>query len=59
MTPNQSERKPGKDNYGREETQHMLNILKEILLISPNEWQQVIDMHSVTYVEEMRYVEKA
>ena len=38
MAPNQGGRKAGKGNYGKEETQFMLDVLKEILLIGPDEW---------------------
>ena len=49
MAPNQGGRKAGKGNYGKEETQFMLDVLEEILPIGPDEWQQVVDKHSEQY----------
>ena len=42
-------RKAGAVNYTREETMHLLEALKAILPIGPDEWNEVLSLHSVVY----------
>ena len=42
-------RKAGAVNYTREETLHLLQALKTILPIGPDEWNEVLSLHSVVY----------
>ena len=50
MAPQQSSgRKAGTLNYGMEETKHLFDIMERILPIGTDEWNKVLDEHSIEY----------
>ena len=49
MAPQPHGRKSGVVNYTREETLHMLEALKSVLPLGPDDWALVVDRHSVMY----------
>ena len=49
MVPQPHGRKSGVVNYTREETLHMLEALKSVLPLGPDDWALVVDRHSVMF----------